>query len=1145
MLERPLRILHLEDDDADAELIRRMLGEENIACTITRVMGRDEFLLCLKTEPFDLILSDYRLPQYDGRSALKDTRALFPDIPFIIVSGTLGEERAIEALQLGATDYVLKQRLSRLVPVVQRVLSEVEEKKERKRAEEAIRESEERFTAFMNNSPAVAWMKDPATWTFSYVNNAFEKVFDITREAISKKTDFDLWPEEVARQLRENDLKVMSSGKTIQTYEDVPLSDGTVHHWLVLKFPLNAPSGKLFLAGTAIDITERKRAEESLLKLRKAIETSGEAIFLTDREGIFTFINPGFTLLYGYGADEVVGKVTPRILKSGLLGADVYELFWKTLLRGQEARGEYKNKRKDGTLIDVDGSATAILDEEKNIVGFLGIQRDITERKRAADELKNSEKRFRSVWENSIDGMRITDKEGTIVAVNGAYCDLVGIRKEELEGKSFVVAYGLSDKEGQRVTQHYKERFSTRTILPTMEATLELRSGDLPSVEMSNAFLEREGGEPLLLSIFRDITPRKRAEEALRFSEEKYRSLVDNMQDGIFLIQDAKMQFVNEAFAKMLGYTAEEITGMNFQRLVAPEDAELVGDRYRRRQAGEDVPKEYEFRMLRKDGKTRVIVNMNVGLVTYRGKVASMGTVKDITESRQAAEALKASEEKYRTLIESMNEGVLVVDNDDVIQFVNDQFCKMVEYPREELLGKVGYKLLMEEHSQKLIKEKNRRRMEGISEQYDVDILKKSGQSVWAHVSAVPLAAPSGKVIGSMAIMTDTTERRSLEQQLAQAQKLESIGTLASGIAHDFNNILGIILGYATLIESITGDPQKLSQSVQAINGAVQRGANLVRQILTFARKGEVVFGPIDVNVMTKEISKLLRETFPRKIEISLQLGKAIPLIQADATQLHQALLNLSVNARDAMPSGGTLTFKTEIVKGLTLRNIFLDASDRDYARITVIDTGIGMDETTRSKIFDPFFTTKEKGTGLGLSVVYGVMKNHNGFVNVESERGKGSTFNLCFPIPPESVQAEDKQIRKQEEIRGGNETLLVVEDEEALLAMAKVVLEASGYRILTAQDGLEALEVYQKHRDEIALVLTDIGLPKLGGDQLFFELKKLNPAVRVILASGYIEAQAKSEILKAGVRDFVQKPYDAVELLKKVRETIDGTQNV
>ena len=371
---------------------------------------------------------------------------------------------------------------------------------------------------------------------------------------------------------------------------------------------------------------------------------------------------------------------------------------------------------------------------------------------------------------------------------------------------------------------------------------------------------------------------------------------------------------------------------------------------------------------------------------------------------------------------------------------------------------------------------------------------------------------------------------------------MESIGTLAAGIAHDFNNILGIVLGYTALIQRT---PQSTSEGIRAIKAAVQRGANLVKQILTFARKTDVSFGPIDLNLMIEEIAKMLRETISKTIDLSLELGDSMPLIHGDATQLHQVLLNLCVNARDAMPKGGTLSVRTDMVEGSELRKFFSDASDEGYAHVIVTDTGIGMDESTLSHIFDPFFTTKEKGkgTGLGLSVVYGVMKNHHGLMNVRSELGKGSAFHLYFPIPEKIEQVSNQSIKERDENLRGDETILVVEDEEALLLMAKVVLEANGYRVMSAMDGSAALEVYRVHGDEIALVLTDVGLPKLGGDQLLIQLKKINPAVRVILASGYFEPKAKTAAFKAGAKEFVQKPYDPAEILKKVRHVIDARQ--
>ncbi|HEY6952238.1 MAG TPA: ATP-binding protein, partial [Bacteroidota bacterium] len=345
-----------------------------------------------------------------------------------------------------------------------------------------------------------------------------------------------------------------------------------------------------------------------------------------------------------------------------------------------------------------------------------------------------------------------------------------------------------------------------------------------------------------------------------------------------------------------------------------------------------------------------------------------------------------------------------------------------------------------------------------------------------------------------------------------------------------------------SLVQRIVGDPLKLEQSVAAIHDAVQRGANLVRQILTFARKTEVHFGPTDINRAVRDVSRMMQETFPKTIAITLQLEDGIPLITADSTQIQQVLLNLCINARDAMPGGGLLSLGTEMTSGHSVRSLFAEATASEYVHVRVRDTGIGMDEATRSHIFDPFFTTKDKGkgTGLGLSVVYGAVKNHDGFVRVESELSSGSTFHLFFPIPSKSLRTLDSVEGNVEEAEGGSETILIVEDEEAIRSNIESLFLAKGYRVLTARDGGEAVEIYRMNKDEIQLVISDLGLPIVSGDQVLFLLKAMNPAAKVILASGYFEPDTKNALVNAGALDFVQKPYTPELILRKVRKALD-----
>jgi CheY-like chemotaxis protein len=375
---------------------------------------------------------------------------------------------------------------------------------------------------------------------------------------------------------------------------------------------------------------------------------------------------------------------------------------------------------------------------------------------------------------------------------------------------------------------------------------------------------------------------------------------------------------------------------------------------------------------------------------------------------------------------------------------------------------------------------------------------------------------------------------------------MESLGTLAGGIAHDFNNILAIILGYTNRLEVLAPKPEAFNASVKIIRGAVERGAALVQQLLTSARQTEARFSSLDLNELVRELEKMLQATFPKMINFELRLQPDLPLITADRSQIHQVLLNLCVNARDAMKEGGTLTLETTMTPGAELIETFTGAGTQDYACIQVRDTGSGISKQVKSHIFEPFFTTKErgKGTGLGLSVVYGVVNNHRGFVQVESEPGAGTAFIVYLPVE-----------HSTEEPRGGirgritgkqnvPQTILLVEDEEMLRDLGVTMLESEGYRVLAAKDGLEAVALFEAHRDNIGLVVCDLGLPRLGGREAFLKMKESRPSVRAIVASGYLEPAIRSEMLKAGVLDTIQKPYDFNDLLIKIRSAIGPNED-
>jgi len=391
-------------------------------------------------------------------------------------------------------------------------------------------------------------------------------------------------------------------------------------------------------------------------------------------------------------------------------------------------------------------------------------------------------------------------------------------------------------------------------------------------------------------------------------------------------------------------------------------------------------------------------------------------------------------------------------------------------------------------------------------------------------------------------VFTDITERKNLEKRLHHASKMESLGTLAGGIAHDFNNILAIIQGHANLLKGSHPESETRTKSLDAIATATARGTSLVQQLLRFARKTEITMEPVSVNASIRELVSLLLQTFPRSIDIVTDLDPDIPWVVADATELHQVLLNLCVNSRDAMPHGGRLTLLTRTVAGEEVRRQFPTASARRYVNVEIADTGLGMDERVRQRIFEPFFSTKGigKGTGLGLATAYGIVQSHSGFIDVQSEVGRGTTFRVFLPSE-RTIRKTADTLTPGTESPGGNEGILVVEDEEALREIAVIVLSNKGYRVLTAKDGAEAIDIYRQHGSSIKVVITDLGLPVLGGGQLARTLRQMNASLELIIASGYIDPGTKSELSRAGVKEFIQKPYQQDELLRAIRRVLDG----
>ncbi|HVF73123.1 MAG TPA: ATP-binding protein [Chthoniobacterales bacterium] len=601
------------------------------------------------------------------------------------------------------------------------------------------------------------------------------------------------------------------------------------------------------------------------------------------------------------------------------------------------------------------------------------------------------------------------------------------------------------------------------------------------------------------------------------------------------------IRYWNNGATQMYGWESKEALGQHLDALLQSDFAEPANDLGNA--LAVDGYWEREVQQMRRDG-TRITVFSRCNTDRSRPDSPRLFINSDITAAKGAEKELRESEKRYRQFFAEDFTGTLVMRTDGQIVTCNPAVAAIFGFDSiEEAVAANFFSFLRSR--QDAIDLLEMVRQHGMVDRHELEMTQQNGDPVYV-VARLVGEFSNGELTELKAYLFNDTHRKGLEQQLVQAQKMEGLGTLAGGIAHDFNNILAIILGYTNRLESFRSKPKEVPGAIKVIKEAVDRGAALVQQLLTSARQTEARLSSVDLNAIMRELERMLQATFPKTINFDLQLQPDLPLITADKSQLHQVLLNLCVNARDAMPAGGTLSLITTIVPGPELTEAFGGVTAEKYACIRVRDTGIGMTRQVKSHIFEPFFSTKErgKGTGLGLSVVYGVVNNHRGFVQVESEPGAGTCFSVYLPVKDLAVEPRPGGAGQGDAGQLIPQTILLVEDEDMLRELAISILENEGFRVIAARDGVEAVELFETHRNEIGLVVCDLGLPRLGGREAFLKMKASHPEVRAIVASGYLEPAIRSEMLKAGVIDTIQKPYDFNDLLAKIREVI-GPQTI
>ncbi|MCE5308151.1 MAG: PAS domain S-box protein [Acidobacteriales bacterium] len=629
---------------------------------------------------------------------------------------------------------------------------------------------------------------------------------------------------------------------------------------------------------------------------------------------------------------------------------------------------------------------------------------------------------------------------------------------------------------------------------------------------------------------------------------EHYRAILQTSLDGFVTVDTAgHLLDVNETYCQMTGYTRDELLAMTVADLDAGEDHSQAERRLQ--SLMETGSGRLESQHSAKDGR---LIDVEVSAAYLPRESQIVAFIRDITQRKRDEEALRESEERYRQIIETAQEGIWLIAEDSTVSYVNARLAAMLGYSREEIVGR-SVDSFIEEKNHLAARTNRERRRQGLKEQYLFTFRRKDGSLLHTIVSSNPLFDKQGAFRGSLGMLTDITEqtlaeaeRAKLGDQLRQAQKMESIGRLAGGVAHDFNNLLTVINGYSELLLKGMKPGNKARAYVSQIREAGERAANLTQQLLAFSRKQIVQPQTMCLNTLVADAETFLAHVVGEQIELIIRRASSSSLVLADPSQAHQVLMNLAVNARDAMPNGGKLIIETstfEVTPEYAASNP--DAAPGSYAVLTVTDTGIGMAEDTLRNIFEPFFTTKEKGkgTGLGLSTVYGIVRQTGGWISVESQPKVGTTFRIYLPRLDDATPGPQPCSHATADPHG-SETVLVVEDEEDVRQLAVTVLISHGYRVLDAANGRLALQVADRHPGPIHVMLTDVIMPGMNGRELADCMKSRRPDVKVLFMSGYTEDVIAPQRLREDRIALIQKPFTPDELISELRALLTRPEN-